>query len=189
MFSNLLAISTYPENLHIAETEIREAKELWAKARELRVEIGSEWILSDSNIITFHDLPRYPWNRFCEVGTHEIFDMADWAESDDPIRQKHFVWLLNHALTERLKEWNVRKRKDDDRVLFCGCQGFPASPPQFLGSIAEQYRTVVQRYPFGKTSYIRHTAFGGYFKKMDNAWYLEITPWYIFTFDGFAPFS
>ena len=187
LFSNLLRVATYADDLHIAQTEIRDPKALWAKAKELTVEIGSEWVLSDGNIITFHDLSEYPWNRFCDEGTHEVFDTIEWAESDDATRQRHFVWLLNRSLTERLKEWRVRKRKTDDMYYFAASRAFRVRRINFSGSVAEQYRTVVQRYPSGKTSYIRHTAFGGYFKKVDNAWYLEITPSYIFTIDGFSP--
>ena len=75
-----------PKNLHIAQTEIREARVLWARAKELGVEIESEWILSDGNLITFHDLSEYPWNHFCDVGTHETFDTVEWADSDDAVR-------------------------------------------------------------------------------------------------------
>ena len=55
----------------------------------------------------------------------------------------------------------------------------------FSGSVAEQFRTVVQKYTAGRTSYIRHTVFGGYFKKAGGDWYLESTPSYIFTMDCF----
>lgn len=187
LVSNLLAVAHYAQHLHIAQTEIRENSVLWAEAKELGVEIGPEWILSDGNLISFHDLSEYPWNRFCDTGTNETFDTVEWAESDDPTRQRHFVWLLNHSLKQRLKEWSVRKRKEDGIYYFAASKAFRPRRINFYGSVGEQFRTVVQRYPSGKTSYIRHAAFRGYFKKMDNAWYLEITPSYIFTMDGFSP--
>jgi hypothetical protein len=98
------------------------------------------------------------------------------------------VRLLNSALRERLKEWNIRRRKEDDTFYFAPSRGVsPVRRIDFSGSVAEQFRTVVQRYPSGKTLYIRHTAFRGYFKRMANDWYLEITPSYVFTRDGFKP--
>jgi hypothetical protein len=185
LFSNLLRVSHYAPELHIAQSDIREGRAVWAKARELEVEIGPEWFLSDGNIVSFHDLSRYPWNYFCDAGSHETFDTLEWAESDDPNRQRQFVRLLNNSLTERLKEWNVRRRKDDDTYYFAMARAFRPRRVDFSGSIAEQFRTVVQKYTSGRTSYIRHLAFSGYFKKMDGVWYLEITPSYIFTMDGF----
>jgi hypothetical protein len=187
LFSNLLSIAHYAKDLHIAQTDIRDFKDLWAKANDLGIEIGPEWSLSDGNLLSFHDLSRHPWNHFCDVGTHETFDTSEWADSDDPNRQRQFVRLLNQALKERLKEWNIRKRKDDDMYYFVAPQPFRTRRVDFSGSVAEQFRTVVKRYPSGKTSYIRHMAFGGYFKNLANAWYLEITPSYIFTTDGFWP--
>jgi len=87
LFSNLLGVASYAEDLHIAQTDIRDSRVLWTQAKELGVEIGAEWILSDGNLITFHDLSDYPWNRFCDQGTHETFNTIEWAESDDPTRQ------------------------------------------------------------------------------------------------------
>lgn len=184
LYSNLLRVSHYASHLHIAQTNIRDVRQLWAQAREIEVEIGPEWFLSDGNILSFHDLSQYPWNRFCDAGTHETFDASEWAESDDQNRQRQFVRLLNRSLTERLNEWNVRRRKDDDMYYFAAAKDFRPRRVDFSGSIAEQFRTVVQKYPSGRTSYIRHLAFRGYFKKMDGVWYLEITPSYIFTMDG-----
>jgi Domain of unknown function (DUF4365) len=187
LFTNLLGISHYAEELHIAQTDIRDPAELWTRARQLGVNVGSEWLLSDGNLVSFHDLSETPWNRFCETGTHEIFATSEWAESDDPTRQRHFVALLNRSLTERLKEWGIRRRPSDDIYYFLASKAFRARRIDFSGSGAEQFRTVVKQYRSGKTSYVRHMAFGGYFKQFDNAWYLEITPSYVFTIDGFRP--
>lgn len=187
LVSNLLKVSHYAPALHIAESDIREPRQLWTKVKEMGAEIGPEWFLSDGRIHSFHDLSSYPWKHFCDVGTHETFDTAEWAGSDDPTRARHFVWLLNSALTERLKEWNVRKRKEDDVYYFAAAKVFRPRRVDFSGCVAEQFRTVVQKYPSGKTSYVRHTAFTGYFKNLDGDWYLEITPTYIFTMDGLKP--
>jgi hypothetical protein len=187
LYSNLLRVSHYAPDLHIAQTDSRDGKQIWTQAAELGVEVGPEWFLSDGKLLSFHDLSTYPWNRFCDVGTHETFDTSEWAESDDPDRRREFVRLLNCSLTERLKEWNIRRRRDDDMYYFAAARAFRSRRIDFSGSIAEQFRTVVQRYPSGRTSYIRHVAFSGYFKQMDGVWCLEITPSYIFTMDGFRP--
>lgn len=187
LYSNLLKVAHYAPELYIAQTDLRVSKHLWGRAKDFGIEVGPEWYLSDGNIISFHDLARNPWPRFCEAGTCEQHDTADWAESDDPDRQRQFVRLLNAALKERLKEWNVRQRKDGT-YYFSAVRGtFRPRRIDFSGSVAEQFRTVVQKYPSGRMHYIRHTAFNGYFKKMDSHWYLEITPSYVFTMDGRTP--
>jgi hypothetical protein len=187
LYSNLLRVSHYAPDLHVAQTDFFDSRQLWAKAKDLEIEIGPEWFLSDGNIFSFHDLSQYPWSRFCDTGTHETFDTSEWAGSEDPNRQRQFVRLLNCSLTERLKEWSVRRRRDDDMYYFAAAKAFRPRRIDFSGSLAEQFRTVVQKYPSGRTSYIRHLAFSGYFKKMAGVWYLEITPSYIFTMDGVRP--
>ena len=187
LVSNLLAISHYAPDLHIAATEIRDSKQIWAKATEIDARIGSEWFLSEGRIHSFHDLSAYPWSQLCEVGTHETFHTSEWADSEDRVRQRQFVWLVNSSLKERLREWNVWRRREDDIYYFAAPKPFRPRRIDFSGCIAEQFRTVVQKYPSGKTSYIRHTGFTGYFKRLDGKWYLEITPTYIFTMDGFRP--
>lgn len=187
LYSNLLRVSHYSPDLHIAQTDIRDGRELWAKAKDLDVEVGSEWFLSEGNLYSFHELSRYPWDRLCDAGTHEEFHTWEWAESGDPIRERQFVRLLNCSLTERLKQWFVRRRKGDGMYYFAAAKAFRPRRVDFSGLIADQYRTVVQKYQSGKTSYIRHLAFTGYFKRLDGAWYLEITPSYVFTRDGFHP--
>jgi hypothetical protein len=187
LYSNLLKVAHYAPDLYIAQTDLREPKHLWARAKDLGVEVGAEYYLSDGNIASFHDLARDPWRKFCDAGTIEQHETVDWTESDDPNRQRQFVRILNGALKERLKEWNVRQRRDGTYYFSTVRGTFRPRRIDFSGSVAEQFRTVVQKYPSGKMHYIRHTAFNGYFKKMAGHWYLEITPSYVFTMDGHTP--
>jgi hypothetical protein len=70
---------------------------------------------------------------------------------------------------------------------FAAAKDFRPRRIDFVGAVNDQFRTVVQKYPSGKTYYIRHLAFNGYFKKLTDAWWLEITPSYVFTMDGRRP--
>jgi hypothetical protein len=111
LYSNLLRVGSYAPNVYIAQTDIRDFRDIWNTARELKIEIGNEWVISDRSLISFHDLSRYPWSRFCDAGTMETFETSEWADSEDENRQRLFVRLMNHALRERLKEWNVWRPK------------------------------------------------------------------------------
>jgi hypothetical protein len=187
IYSNLLRVASYAPDLFVAQTDIRDVRDIWDAAPEFEIEIGCEWLLSDRNIVSFHDLSRYPWNRFCDVGTMETLETSEWAESEDENRQRFFVRLVNHALRGRLKEWNVWRRKVDGMYYFAAAKDFRPRRIDFAGAVSDQFRTVVQRYPSGRTHYIRHLAFNGFFKKLANEWYLEITPSYVFTTDGHRP--
>ena len=184
LYSNLVRVRSYATDLFVAQTEIRDFKEIWDAARELDVQIGPEWVLSDGNLTSFHDLSLHPWNQFCDPGTMETFQSSEWADSEDDNRRRLFVRLLSHTLKERLKEWKVWRRKSDGMYYFATTSDFRSRRIDFAGAIDDHYRTVVQKYSSGKSHYIRHLAFGGYFQRVDDSWYLEIAPSYVFTTDG-----
>ena len=50
LYTNLLKVAHYAPDLYVAQTDIRIPKEVWARARDLGIEIGPEWYLSDENI-------------------------------------------------------------------------------------------------------------------------------------------
>jgi len=188
LYSNLLRVRSYATDLFVARTETRDFKDIWDAAGELDLEIGPEWVLSDGNLMSFHDLSLNPWNQFCDPGTMETFQSAEWADSEDDNRRRLFVRLLNYALKERLKEWNVWRRKSDGMYYFAATSDFRSRRIDFAGAIDDQYRTVVHKYSSGKSHYIRHLAFRGYFQRIEDSWYLEITPSYVFTIDGVRPY-
>jgi hypothetical protein len=185
LYSNLLRVSSYAEHVFVAQTDIRDFRDIWDGARELDIEIGCEWVLSDGNLMSFHDLSTYPWTEFCDSGTMETFETSEWADSEGEDRQRQFVRLLNHALRERLKQWSVRRRKEDKAYFFALGKDQRSRRVDFLGSVSDQFRTVVKKYPLGRTHYFRHLAFYGYFKRLDGEWYLEIAPSYVFTTNGY----
>jgi hypothetical protein len=184
LYSNLLKVASYAEHVFVAQTDIRDFQDIWDTARELGVEIGSEWLLHDGTLMSFHDLSQYPWNKFCDNGTVEEFNTDEWALSDDHDKERIFVRLLNHALRERLKEWNVWRRKDDKAYYFGLGEGQRNRRINFSGAVTEHFRTVVKKYTTGRTHYFRHLAFYASFKRLDGEWYLAINPSYVFTSNG-----
>ena len=46
-------------------------------------------------------------------------------------------------------------------------------------------REVFRSYPANAPSYYRHSAFEGHFRRFEGIWYLEITPTYYFTYNGY----
>ena len=97
--------------------------------------------------------------------------------------RRRFIWLLKAALQEQSRP-ALRARKDLMWV---------AAPSQLPLEIAvpgtSNTRTLVKRYekPDGDTRYVRHLAFDPRFVLYAEQWYLEITPTYHFTRDGYEP--
>lgn len=184
LYSNLLRVVSYAQTVFVGQTDIRDFQDIWDTARELGVEIGSEWSLHNGTLMSFHDLSTYPWSTFCDNGTIEAFDTDEWACSDDPDKERQFVRLLNHALRERLREWNVWRRKEDKAYYFGLGKDRRNRTIEFTGAVSEHFRTVVKKYTLSRTHYYRHLAFYASFKRLDGAWYLTINPSYVFTTNG-----
>jgi hypothetical protein len=189
LYTNLLKLSFYPSQIFVADTEFSDQKKLWDYFKQIGAHIGSEWFVTEKKVISFYDLTEYPFNKVCDRGTCEGFDTNEWAVSTEIYKRNEFVRLLNQCLKEKTKLIDLRW--DDKNSYFY----FPATPN--LNTRSVQYYSLKQRVTRevfkqyfkknspGIRSYCRHSAFKGYFVNMEDEWYLEITPTYHFTRNGF----
>src|SRR5260370_3824800 len=88
LYSNLLRVEGYSPSLWVASTECRTHSQVFAEAKQLGLQLGSEWFLQSGRLFSFLDLNEPPLNRFCDQGTVEGFESDEWALSDDPERRK-----------------------------------------------------------------------------------------------------
>lgn len=191
VYSNLLPVSSFAEHLYIGETDLREADEVWRRFRELGADGAPEWVLKGKQLISFHDLREHPWNQLCDGGTVERFDATEWAFSTDPDAHRDFVRLLNNSLTQKLKP-ELRRDKTKRYHYFTAPSGLRNRTIAYQGLQNMTKRDVFHVYRSkkdpGRISYCRHSAFRGYFQRLDDAWFLEITPTYHFTSNGHDPY-
>lgn len=188
LFTNLLRTIAFAEHIYVAETSFRLPRAVWSELRRLSTNIGSEWILRNKSILSFHDLGEYPWDQICEVGTLEEFGSDEWASSDDPDRKREFVQLLNQSLREKTGILRLRYSKKRECYYFAPTEKLRPLTIEYQGHSKKATREVFgPRYQKGdplKVAYYRHSAFKGQFKQYEGSWYLEITPTYHFTKDG-----
>jgi hypothetical protein len=187
LWSNLLEVESFADDIYVADTECRRPREVWAKLRELGVQVGREWMLKGGRILSFHDLTEDPWPQICDRGTVDRFDTAEWADTEDPDRRREFVQLLNQALRQKL--WpDVRYSEPRACYYFAPTENLSSRELSYRSRLNATKRIVFQGYPNKqdpqRMSYYRHSAFEGRFLCLDDAWYLEITPTYYFTRDG-----
>ncbi len=56
LYSNLLSVISFASHLFVADTGYRAAGEVWTSFKDLGVRMGSEWVLANKQIVSFHDL-------------------------------------------------------------------------------------------------------------------------------------
>lgn len=190
LYSNLLKVSSFASDLYLADTSHRKPEDVWAAFKTTGVNAGSEWVLSGKKIISFRDLHESPFSGICDLGTCERFSTREWAYSQDGDRQRDFVRLLNLCLKERARLLGLWLFKDGKRRYFY----FPATRSlkprrvQYQSKTKRVSREVFKQYSRksdpSQPTYCRHLAFKGYFIRLMDEWYLEITPTYHFTSNG-----
>jgi hypothetical protein len=188
VYSNLLRVAPLPEAYYVATTDYRTSSELFARLHELTRPVHGEWILHTRMITSFHDLSARPWSEVTDPGTLESHDTEEWAQSDDPARQRQFVHLLNTCLKEKLYGKGVKFSRETGYYYFRASQDLSNIEYSYTSREHKTSRTVFRGYPkkFDRTqiSYYRHSAFEGRFVRYGGVWFLQITPTYHFTRDG-----
>lgn len=189
VLSNLLRVASFAPTVYTAETEFRKEGMLWAHFKENGQEPGSEWALWDKRIYSFLDLDQEPFRSVCDLGTLEAIDTDHLALSEDRDMTDLFVRLLRKALRQKLWRMGVRFDRDERHYHFTAGKGRSSRSVSYRSREKRTSRLVFERYPDrrdpSRIAYYRHSAFQGHFVRYDGAWYLEITPTYRFTSDGY----
>ncbi len=184
LYSNLLPVASHASRLYIAETDCRRKEDVWREMNRLDVHVGSEWLLTGKRILSVHDLSEPPWSHICDVGTMDELDAEEWADADDPDRQREWVRLLNSCLREKCYPL-VRYNHDRKCYYFTATTDLRHRVFPYQAIKADTKRDVFRAYPADNNPrYYRHSAFQGAFRRFGGSWHLEITPTYHYTRNG-----
>jgi hypothetical protein len=190
LYSNLLPLIQFPSKIYIASTSYRTPGEVWARLRRTEQNLDGAWVLREKNVLAFYNLHEAPWSDICESGTIDEFESSEWSDSHDADRERQFVQLLNRTLRSQVTP-DVRYWPKEDCYA---CVGYLEE-----GKKRRSYESLKRRSPIsviskfqrttadGRTfEWLRHLAFRGQFRRFDGQWYLEITPTYRYTRDGYS---
>lgn len=190
LYSNLLQVVSFAPKIYVANTNHRKAGTVWAKFNSMEISVGPEWLLTDKQIISFHNLRESPFNMICDMGTCESFDTVEWANSQEEDTQRQFVQLLNWCLREKTNLLGLRFDRSHEYYYFPATKGLHTRGVQYQSHQNQVSREVFKQYRKkadpSQSAYCRHSAFAGQFVRISDGWYLEITPTYHFTSNGYT---
>ena len=191
IYSNLLNLAPFPEHYYVAHTDYRTPGELFAALRESTTNVRGEWIVGGKMLTSFHDLGTRPWTEVCDAGTVEELDTEEWAQTDDAVRQREFVRLLNACLKEKLFPKGIKFSRDHGFYYVRATKDLSDRDYAYYSRENRTSRSVFRGYPkksdHTQMSYYRHSAFEGRFVRYGAEWFLQVTPNYHFTRDGERP--
>ena len=192
IYSNLLPVTFFPEIINFAPTIYGTDKELGAALRREIEDPQSEWVVSGNHLHSFHSLLPDPWAKVCDAKEQDSFPSANWASSEDIAKRRDFVRLLNRCLSQKLTGERIFHSKLRDCYYFQADGEKDAPEVRIVKEMSltrSATKTVVmarmsKRNP-GHISYWRHLAIEPRFVLLNKCWYLQITPTYLFTHDGY----
>jgi hypothetical protein len=200
IYSNLLPLVEFPEKIFEAKTKYRKNKEFWDALNQLEVKkgINRSWVLHEGKIYSFNDLNKSPWINFISITKDEpvkTFPSTNWCESTDLDLKRLFVRLLNGSLETYAHHKGILHKKNEKIDLFYfrptfDSSGLPATRRLEYNRLGRKsHQNICNRYSRKSDpsiiSYYRHLSFEGQFVRFGMGWFLEITPTYFFTHDGF----
>jgi hypothetical protein len=188
LYSNLLRVSRLPERIYTAHTNHKDRRDMWSAIENIGATVTGEWTVRSEHIYSLRPLDSQPWDILCDVGTLEEFDAQEWAFSDDPERHRIFVELLNYCLREKARGLALRYSRMRECYYFEATEDLRPRTVTYQSVTNRTTRTVFRGYPKPENpKYYRHSAFANRFQICDGNWFLEITPTYYFTWDGYKP--
>ncbi|OJU80808.1 MAG: hypothetical protein BGO11_19605 [Solirubrobacterales bacterium 70-9] len=186
LLTNLLPILTHGGKIWEAAARcstVTEANEIYEEAGGPR---ASDYLLRSGRLYTLRDPRSCSLRTLIDVEDVRAFPAAEWSESGDPVRQRHWVELLRRTLLQHLKRdlhWHA------ERHLFYFASPEPVAEVSIEGPNGRRKVVKVKyfhdkRLQEERLAYIRHHAFRPGFRRIDGRWYLEVEPDYLFTSDG-----
>jgi len=187
LYSNLLKIENYAKSIYVAPTQLRGRNEIFGKLLESGSNPGNEFILKNRSLISFHNLNLHPWTEVCDASLAVEYSSHEWALSENTNKKNEFVDLLTKSLETKLFP-DVLYDRIERYFYFAPTENLQDKELSYPSLQKNTSRFVFKGY-FKKTEhkigYYRHSAFFGKFLRLDDNWYLEISPHYRFTKNGY----
>ena len=187
---NLLPVSTLPTTLHIAPTECTSTREVYAKASDMGARLPPELVFSDKTIISVHDFRADPaWRHVCECGAAEPVAFTERFTLTSPADCNLAAQFLYRCL-EGFAAYAGLRYYHSDRVFFVPYvkhDGTAQTRP-FRSSRRHSTRHITRGLvtPLGGRAHgFKHCAFHAEFLLVESRWFLQISPTYFYTSDGY----
>jgi len=192
LVSNLLEVRRFPPTVFVASTDYRKPSEIFEWARKEHHKLPNGWLLKDKAIKTIYPLQESPWNHICDVATVEQCDLPKWSNTHDTDRRREFVRLMHHVLRDDMHMRGLWYAKHQKAYYFPAGHGLNVQDYAYRSLALKTSRRVVivaRQRETGEIRYCRHAAFKHTFLRIDERWYLAITPTYIYTTDNKTPYA
>ena len=155
--------------------------------REKKQPVPSDFEASGGRLITFHDLDASdsPFRTVIEEGTVEEFAPGDYYEIDDD-HERVFKSLLRFTLQQKLHRHDVMWQHHEKIFIFVPRRaGQSKRTENWTGQKVSSRMVFERKFKKEKKDEVlssRHLAFNVDFMRLDEGWYVAITPNWFFSY-------
>jgi len=183
---NLIEV-VLPEYIFVAASPFKTGREALFELLATEDRPPDDWVIRGGQFLSFRDPREEPLEQIIDAGSVEEMPCDEIAFPDDEADERNLIELLRRTLGAQI---DGLLAYDKGRKAFY----FPAEPEVIertysYNSLKQKASSnVVKKYERdGKLKYVRHHAFEPRFWRMGDAWFLSVTPTFVFTWDGFKP--
>ena len=151
-----------------------------------------DWVISGGSFWSFHDPRTSSCRQLVDLDQVEAVDTNYLAFHEDIDEQNNFAFLLKQTLRHQVSEhlnWEKERKLFYFRALEKNTPRRYHYEASRKKTHSEVVNVIASKKEEGRVDFVRHHAFAPRFERLDDQWFLVITPTYYFTFDGMTPHS
>jgi hypothetical protein len=189
LFCNLIPLRSYPRTVFVGAATCSTRSEAHARLRATGQYVPRAWLIHEKQFLGFVDPEDGPFREVVDLASVEEHDADQWARSSEPNARHLFAELIKNALRDDLATLQIGYFDKDGVFAFCGDS--KAERKQRCRNVNRwTLIKVVHHYREKKTDslVLRHSAMEPRIRYLGDKWFLEITPTYRFTVDGYEKF-
>jgi nucleoside phosphorylase len=192
LYSNFLKVSYFPDTLYAVHTDCEDRAEVWNLLKAEVDEPPEDWAYQGHTLYAFHNFDKPYWKQVTGTELGEPHLTARWSHTDNIKDRNIFIELLRKCLIEfgKTKVLSYRHRKPLRFLYYSPTEDLSPRKISTKSLKREAPHTVFKAYrkKTGEVMYYRHHALKFEFEFIDGDWYLQITPTYHYTWNGYKVF-
>ena len=160
-----------------------------AALRQRGLRFATDWEHHEGKILTFHNLhdKGNPLQSVIDIGTIESMTPREFY-SIDKNYERVFKSLLRRSLQQLLYHCGIQWQDEENLFIFVEQNGTARRVERWQGKKTNEREVFVRTMKDNKPDEIlkcKHLAFATQFRRIDDDWYLVITPDWFFSIDGY----
>ena len=180
LWTNLCPLEEYPQRIFRAKTRMRNPINVIERLKRSKDARNREWLLHGGYIYSFDDLSFKAYRDVHHQRVPDNLPTDDFAKSSERDKRYVFTRLLNDCAKELLYRQGVRYHRGKDCFYF---RATDSLAEQHVGKLSV-FKGFESKKDPTRMAYYRHRACRLNPLRVDGKWYLEITPTYHYTYDG-----